>query len=153
MPTFHSKSEDFYQSVENSEEISEGLKKIIAKEDSGFFELCKKYADIGINAPKFRENENTLSVQGVFQFKDIDAAKNATVKFVSDKGIKCIEEFLTAINVFYPSAVEWDDKRQTHGVIMEHSMMGGVGTYINFAELPDDQWEHVKSEVLELLKN
>ena len=77
------KCEGFYNhfsSVEDRIESNE-IKQLVAEKQSasGLYELCKKFADIGINAPK-QKVDKLGNVQGCFQFKDIEAAEQAFMR-------------------------------------------------------------------------
>ena len=71
-----------------SEKISENLNVILQNTEAqdDFWNLCKSYAEIGLNAPKYR-TPGTCDVQGVFQYADIDTAKDNTVEFIQKYNI------------------------------------------------------------------
>lgn len=122
-------------------------------ESTQFYELCQKYSDIALNAPKQRV-PNTCDVQACFQFADIDAAKYATKKYVEQWGIKDIDALLSLIQELHWRAVAWDDERVTGGRVVpenyDYSSMYG-GKYYNFKELPDDIWETISCEIKEYI--
>lgn len=51
-----------------------------------FYFVCEKFADIGLDAPKYRI-PGTCDVQGCFQFEDIRKAKEAAKSFYAEKNI------------------------------------------------------------------
>ena len=57
------------QSEKKTDELSAILRNEEAQDD--FWNLCKSYAEIGMNAPKYR-TPGTCEVQGVFQYTDVD---------------------------------------------------------------------------------
>ena len=81
-----------------SEKISENLNVILQNTEAqdDFWNLCKSYAEIGLNAPKYR-TPGTCDVQGVFQYADIDTAKDNTVEFIQKYNIDDVDEFFDLV--------------------------------------------------------
>ena len=138
-----------------SEKISENLNVILqnieAQDD--FWNLCKSYAEIGLNAPKYRK-PGTCDVQGVFQYADIDTARDNTVEFIEKYNIDDREDFFNLVEKMYTHAVEFGDTRHSTLVNPETTSMSGyAGKYYNFAELPDDIFKDLKQKVLAKLSS
>lgn len=136
-----------------SEKISENLNVILQNTEvqDDFWNLCKSYAEIGLNAPKYR-TPGTCDVQGVFQYADIDTAKDNTVEFIQKYNIDDVDEFFDLVEKMYIHAVEFNDNR--HGGLVKPeptSMSGFTGKYYNFAEMPDDVFEELKKNSLDKL--
>lgn len=85
------KCEGFYNhfsSLENRIKSDEIKQLVVEKQsESGLYELCKKFADIGINAPK-QKVDKIGTVQGCFQFKDIEAAEQAFMSYIETHEIR-----------------------------------------------------------------
>lgn len=118
---------------------------------SGFFELCKKFCDIALNAKKFKDDKGNL--QGYFQYEDSDRAKRALKEYCSVNGITEYDKMLDDISLMYPYAHEWDDKRATSYKDMQkiNPLTGGFGTYYQLNRIPDDAWKSIRQEVLDFL--
>lgn len=113
-----------------------------------FYKVCEKFADIGLNAPKYRV-PGTCDVQGFFQYEDIRKAKEIAKKFYLEKKITDVDEYLMAISLFYTLAVEFDDDRCSGGVIRPENAdfsYGVFGKYYNFAEVAADVWQNIIEE-------
>lgn len=94
----------------------------------------------------------TCDVQGVFQYADIDTAKDNTVEFIQKYNIDVVDEFFDLVEKMYIHAVEFNDNR--HGGLVKPeptSMSGFAGKYYNFAEMPDDVFEELKKNSLDKL--
>ena len=74
MSKISSSNENFYSSIKQYQKNIDAIFGTTANiEDTEFYELCKKFSDIGLNAPK-RVIEETCDVQGYFQDNDINIA-------------------------------------------------------------------------------
>lgn len=138
-----------------SEKISENLNVILQNTEAqdDFWNLCKSYAEIGLNAPKYRK-PGTCDVQGVFQYADIDTARDNTVEFIEKYNIDDREDFFNLVEKMYTHAVEFGDTRHSTLVNPETTSMSGyAGKYYNFAELPDDIFKDLKQKVLAKLSS
>lgn len=95
-----------------SEKISENLNVILQNTEAqdDFWNLCKSYAEIGLNAPKYRK-PGTCDVQGVFQYADIDTARDNTVEFIEKYNIDDREDFFNLVEKMYTHAVEFGDRK------------------------------------------
>lgn len=149
MPSFHSNKEKFYYDINSSDKISDQVKRVIGDEKSMFYEICKQFANIGINAPK-KLDENNLSIQGYFQYEDIARAEEEACRFIEKVGM--IDDVLDAFHYYHGYAVDWNQIEQTQGIIMKYGSTGGIGQYVNFAHLPENQWILIQNEIIERLK-
>lgn len=149
MPSGYTAKTAFFgklQSEEKSDELSVILQNEEGQDD--FWNLCKSYAEIGLNAPKHRV-PGTCEVQGVFQYTDVDNARDNTVNFIRKYGIKDKDKFFEFVKKLYIHAVEFNDTRHSGLVAPETtSMYGYAGTYYNFAQLPDDIFDRIKTDSL-----
>ncbi len=120
---------------------------------SEFYEVCSKFSDISLNAPKFVDHK-TCDVQASFQFTDIDIAKVHFKNFMRDKELNDVEGVLDAIGIMHRFAVAWDDPRVKSGIVHPEGYDWTpvfAGKYHNFCELPEDIWQRIRSEIIEEL--
>ena len=120
-----------------------------------FYFVCEKFADIGLNAPKYRI-PGTCDVQGCFQFEDIQKAKDAAKSFYDEKNIADIDEYMIAIENVYTLAVDFNDTRCQGGMVKPKNVdfsYGMFGKYYNFAEIPDDIWRDIVNETKQYIIN
>ena len=117
---------------------------------SGFYELCSKFCDISLNAPKYVDSK-TCDVQASFQLADIKKAKVALNSYLNEHGLRDIEGILNAIGLMYRFAVAWDDSRAKSTVVQPEGYYRNAsffGKYYDFCVLPDDIWGQIKTEIL-----
>lgn len=77
MAIHHGAIDSFYDRLGSVEIESDEIRKLLsAGKQSGFYELCKIFVEIALNAPRIRK-EGTCDVTGSFQFTDIENAKKA----------------------------------------------------------------------------
>ena len=150
MAVFHNSKEQFYLLAE--EFLSEELKRLLDSDNIKleFYDLCKKFADISLNAPKIKDPK-TGEVGGYFQNADISIAKEETTTFVKKYGIVDIDAFMESIHNLHGYAVEFDDVRATSGFMQSESYNyngGFFGIYYNFQQLPDDIWKTICNEII-----
>lgn len=145
----------FYQEVKTYED---DVKKIWGNQteiqDTMFYELCQKYADIALNSEKWRI-KGTCDIQACFKNVDIDIAKEQTRQYVEQWKIKEIELLLELIYQMHSKAVEWDDTRCTDGRVMPENYdwrQESVGKYYNFSMLPKSVWGDIQKEIKEYLR-
>lgn len=151
MAILHDSKEQFYSYAE--ELLGKELKQLLDSDDMKleFYDLCKKFADIPLNAPKGKDPK-TGELLGSFQFTDIDLAKEATVSFVKKYNISDLDAFMETIHILHEHAVEWDDIRAKSGLVRSESYNyngGFFGKYYNFQCLPDDIWKTICTEIIE----
>lgn len=141
--------DQFINTVKSNEEIKKmKIHDVLVDNCEEFYKVCEKFADIGLNAPKYRV-PGTCDVQGYFQFGDIRKAKEIAKQFYMEKNIVDIEEYLMAIERVYTLVVDFDDDRCRGGMIRPEKAdlsYGMFGKYYNFAEIADDVWEDIKKE-------
>ena len=155
MASLHNSKDDFYAYAEKF--LTEELQQLLNndKMKSEFYNLCKKFSDISLNAPKIKDSK-TGNVSGSFQHTDINIAKEQTINFITKYGITDPDAFMEIIHRVYGNAVDRDDKRQKAGLVKSESYNyngGFFGTYYNFQQLPDDIWEIICTEIIETIKN
>lgn len=147
MSKISSSSENFYNSIKQYQEDIDAIwGTTVNIENTEFYELCKKFADIGLNAPK-RVVEGTCNVQGCFQDNDINIAVNETVFYIKHWKIIEIDLLFELINNMHSLAVDWDETRQKSAFIKSagYNYNGGyAGKLHNFSELPQDIFDKIK---------
>lgn len=144
MAVYRSVKEEFYARINNSDKISDDIKKVVGNQELNFFEVCEKFADIGINATKEVIKDK---IRGVMRESDIDTAKRAAISFIKQFGENIEDEILFTIHEFHEYAVDWDNKRPVDGKVMTHEAFRGTGRYYYFAKLPDDVWGSIEKEI------
>lgn len=120
-----------------------------------FYYVCEKFADIGLNAPKYRI-PGTCDVQGNFQFEDIRKAKEAAKSFYDEKNITDVDEYMTAIEKVYTLAVDFNDTRCQGGMVKPENVdfsNGMFGKYYNFTRIPNDIWGDIVNETKQYIIN
>ena len=97
--------------------------------------------------PKLSDNKD-LTVKAIFQYSDIDKAKEATTNFISTFNIQNIRELLEVIKMFYPYAS--NDNRQKSGTLFKDVPYGSptIGKYFDFCRMPDEIWETIEQDLL-----
>lgn len=137
-------SSEFISLIESSQDDE------LEQNTSQFYELCSKFADISLNAPKFA-NHKTCDIQGVFLFSDISIAKSALKAFVIEHKLRDIQGLLDAVRLMHRLAVAWDDPRVKSGVVYPERydcQLGFIGKYHNYCDLPDDVWYRIENEII-----
>lgn len=144
--------EAFYYEILQQEDFPSVEVLDIIKEkgqDAGFYEVCSKFADIGLNAPK-RVIPETCDVQASFQFSDIEIAKTEAIQFFAHNNLKDFDQFFQAISEMHYRAVAWDDQRVKSGRVLPQNYTwqpGFAGKYINFCQLPEDILDQIYKEM------
>lgn len=134
------------QSEKTSEELNDILQNTEVKND--FWNLCKSYAEIGLNAPKYRI-PGTCDVQGLFQYAVIDYTRDKTVEFIQKYDI---DDLFYLVEKMYTRVVEFNDERHSGLVKSESTSISEfAGKYYNFAELLDEVFEELKKNSLDRL--
>lgn len=150
----NSKEQFYYSLIEN--EVLKGMEIFHVLKDNylDFYDVCEKFADISLNAPKYRV-PGTCDVQGCFQFVDIEKAKSGAKVFYNANSLKNIDEYMIAIRTMYRLAVDFNDSRCLGGIVKPENMdssYGSIGTYYNFAEMPSNIWNDVEKETKEIIQ-
>lgn len=148
--------EYFYQYAKSNDCLNDELTDLLKKDKTKkeFFDLCKKFEDISLNADKFIVDEPN-AISACFKFSDIALAKEAAKTFYILYHIKNVDEYIEAIHKLYPQTVEQDDDRQKSGFIRNEDInrsLGYYGIYFNFRELPENEWDKISKELKEYLK-
>lgn len=119
--------------------------------ETRFFEFCKHFSDISLNAPKYRI-AGTCNIQGCFLNKDINIAKQETKKYIEAWKIQDVQTFLDFVYKMHSTAVEWNDKRNTGGRVLPENYdwkPGFAGMYYDFQSIPKEIWDQISDEILE----
>lgn len=151
----NSKEQFYYSLIENERLKDMKIFNVLKEKYMDFYNVCEKFADISLNAPKYRV-PGTCEVQGYFQFKDIERAKRSAKAFFADNSLKNVDEYMLAIRTMYRLAVDFNDSRCLGGIVKPEnadSSYGSFGTYYNFAEMPSNIWQDVEKETKEFIQN
>ena len=149
MPKIENAKEHFYSIM--SEKIKNGFMKEtsdISSPNSGFYELCKYYAEIGLNAPK-RPADKDLNIEAFFQYGDLDKAVEETQTFICKYNVADVDGLLDCIKTMHSFAVEKDDTRPKSTVQLKDANwnQSRLGSYTIFSKLPDDLFEDIVEAV------
>jgi|GEM_PF-5127485 len=120
-----------------------------------FYELCKMYADVGLNAPKWKSKDG-LHIEASFQFEDMDRVVDTTVAFIKQYEITNTDSLFEIIRVMHPYAVEWNDNRPRSTTTLKddsNRYTPRVGNYTVFSQLPEDLFNEIKEAVISGKKN
>lgn len=150
----NSKEQFYYSLIENKTLKNMEFFDILKEKYMDFYDVCERFADISLNAPKHRVS-GTCDVQWCFQFKDIEKAKSVAKVFYDDNSLNCVDEYMLAIRIMYRLAVDFNDSRCLGGIIKSENAdsLGYIGTYYNFTEMPENIWEDVEKETKEFILN
>lgn len=152
MSCLHNAKESFYEKLSKID-VERKIDNLHIDKEFGFFELCKIYADIGLNADK-TICEEAQSVKGLFNHNDIERAKRATLVYIKDNNIENVELLMEMIKVMHKHAVEWDDSRKKGGVVRVDSRAlssGYMGSLYSFSKLPSDIFDKIYSDIIQLI--
>ena len=140
---------EFYHQISALEDVSSDLKTLIEKNESGFYEVCKKYAEIVLNSGKIKD-EKSKSVQGKFWEADIDSAKGTTKEFVEKFDIRNVEELMEVIHIMYQNVINNENKGQMAVLWQQEvAIFGRCGMLLDLTKLPEDIWQEIKKDTLE----
>lgn len=156
MPKMTNAIEQFYLYAKEECTMSEELNTVLINDNvkADFFIVCKKFADISLNAPKFK-TDDSLGVMGYFQPLDIERAKRAARDFYLKHRLNDIEGYMETIHKLHHLAVEWDDERTKSGLLQSETYNyshGFMGIYFNFEKLPEDIWTKISDETKEYIQ-
>lgn len=154
---YHDSQEQFYAKLAvvlngdevESKEFRDYVSQFETISDSGFYELCMKFADISLNSLK-EVNPVTCDVRAVFQFADTEIAKTAIKEFIQCNHLNDLDGLLEVIHIMHQFAVGWDDPRCTGGRIVPKDYNwepGFGGQYYNFSKLPEIIWSQISEEI------
>jgi len=140
--------QQFYHRIIEKYPDSEIALLIQKDELCGFFDVCQKFLDIALNAPKVKTDDGKLG--GVFQYSDIDIAKATTIDFIKKFDIKNIDSIFTIIESEYPKSGEANDKRQKSGLLRGKNVegfAGYAGTLYFFTRISDDVFQKIVRDI------
>lgn len=144
--------EEFYYYFDENLDLisSDEIKAIVSekKYNSGFYEICLKYSEIALNAPKFKD-EKSGEIGACFQYGDINTAVSATCMYIKENNIKEYKQLLSSIRSFHRYAIKDNENRVTSKYISSYDNpnMMGYGMYYDFLDLPDDLWNKIIDDV------
>ncbi len=120
--------------------------------DCGYYELCRSYLDIALNAPKFTMENGTLA--GSFQHSDINSAKKKTIDFINQNNIQDLCSFFDILNYAYPNSISNDDKRQRVAYVKEDkcNYIGYVGTLYTFTQISGEVYQKIVKELIDEIR-
>ena len=139
--------QEFNMYAVNEHPNSEIAAIVTADPDCCYYELCQSFLDIALNAQKYRNQNGELI--GVFQFIDINKAKQKAKEFLAAYHIGSIDKFFSVLKQDYPSSVSSDDTRQKAGWVNEGNVkfVGYIGTLYDFTRISDEIYEKVVEEI------
>jgi len=114
----------------------------------GFYEVCQKFLDVSLNAPKVKTPDGKIA--GIFQYADIAVAKEATIDFIKKWGIKDLDSIFNIIGSSYSYSSTPDDKRQKSGVLGARDTVaspGYAGTLYMFTKINNDVYQKIVNEI------
>ena len=100
---------ELYSRISHEHPKSETAEIVAADNDRSYFNLCQRFLDVALNAEKVIDESGKLV--GVFQYSDIDTAKQTAIEFLSTHHIKDIDSFFTILEQYYPLSVSPDEQR------------------------------------------
>ena len=126
------------------------ITKILAENaDCGYYELCQSFLDIALNAQKFKAEDGTL--QGVFQYSDIDIAKAKAIDFIKNNNVTDLDSFFKILDYAYPQSVSTNDKRPKTAFIREENCkyVGYFGTLYTLTHISSSVYQKIANELIE----
>lgn len=111
--------------------------------DCGFYELCQKFVDVGLNSEKHKTED--FEIAAVFDYGDMDVARTATIDFIRKNGITDVISFLEILNIRYPHSSDPSDPRQKTATYMNESYQ--FGKFFSFSQLPDDVFHEITKDI------
>lgn len=110
-----------------------------SQSDCGFYELCQKFVDVGLNS--YKHKTENFEIAAVFDYGDMDAARTAAISFISDNRITDVVSFLKILNKRYPLATDPSDPRQKIAGYMDESYQ--FGRLFSFSRLPEEVFQKI----------
>lgn len=154
MRKWNSKEQFYYSLIKNEEIKNMEIFDVIEENYLDFYDVCEKFADISLNALKYKV-AGTCDVQGCFQFTDIERAKQCAKEFFDNKSLKNVDEYMLAISLMYRLAVDHNDARCLGAIVKSEnkdSPIGSLSTYYNFAKIPSNIWQDIEKETKEFIQ-
>ena len=138
----------FYKEVGIDNHSSELVSILENYPDCEFYELCQKFIDVGLNAPKRMNNDGTIGAS--FQPNDMETARDTAIAFIDRFKIVDIDEFLRILKLYYPRAADPRDSRKRSAAIMNEPYT--LGKLFSFSVLPDEIFEMIAKEIKESIQ-
>ena len=144
--------EQFINQVIRDNPNTETATLLTTNKDCGYYELCQKFLDVALNAPKVRTETGALA--GVFQHVDIEIAKKEAALFLHNNTIEDIDNFFDIFEHAYPLSASPEDTRQKTAFIRESDgrYVGCIGTFYSFTSISDDIYAEIISEIKSQIK-
>lgn len=139
--------QEFYSRIALEHPESETAEIVAKNDDHGFFELCQRFLDVALNAEKVIDESGKLV--GVFQYSDINTAKQATREFLSTHPIVDMDSFFAILEQYYPLSISPDEHRQKAGFYKEknETCVGYAGTLYDFTQISDDIYKKIAEDI------
>ena len=120
---------------------------VTKNDDHSYFELCQRFLDVALNAKKVIDESGKLV--GVFQYSDIDTAKQTAKEFLGTHPIKDIDSFFDILEQYYPLSISPDEQRQKAGFYKEknETSVGYAGTFYDFTRISDDIYKKIVADI------
>ena len=133
--------QNFCDALKKSDEVTENLGEQILSEEfiRELFYVCEKVSSIGINAPKIKVS-NTTQIQASFQYVDIDDAVSHIIRFSRKYPDLEVKGLLDVIRQVHRYAYSENNTNKLYGTVWDDSSSMRIGSFHNFAELPEDIW-------------
>lgn len=142
---FYSKLIKDYPDTETAKVIADNL-------DCEYYELCQSFLDIALNAPKILDDSGNLT--GLFQYADIDIAKEKAIAFLTKFSIRDIDEFFYILDIQYPFSLSPDDTRQKSAMIRNDNAnyRGYIGTFYSLTQICNDVYSNIVDDIKKTLQ-
>ena len=144
--------EQFINQIIQNNPNTETARLLTNNHNCGYYELCQKFLDVALNAPKVRTDEG--SIAGVFQYDDIEIAKKEAILFLNNNTIEDLNNFFIILEHAYPLSASPDDKRQKTAFIKESDdrYLGYFGTFYSFTSISDDIYAKIIADIKSQIK-
>ena len=138
---------ELYSRISHEHPKSETAEIVAADNDRSYFNLCQRFLDVALNAEKVIDESGKLV--SVFQYSDIDTAKQTAIEFLSTHHIKDIDSFFTILEQYYPLSVSPDEQRQKAAIYKEKNekSVGYAGTFYDFTRISDDIYKKIVDKI------
>ena len=144
--------QEFYSHLIKEYPNTETAKVIADNLDCEYYGLCQSFLDIALNAPKFIDENGSLA--GVFQYADIDIAKEKALAFLTKFSINDVDEFFDILDKQYPFSSSPDDTRQKSAMIKSDNAnyRGYIGTFYPLTHISDDVYRNIVDDIKKVLQ-
>lgn len=151
MPVYRCAADQFYESMMAEKEYIDKIWGEVENiHETEFFELCKTFSDISLNADKIWDSESQ-NVKCDPKEEDIDSAKEATKRYIEEWNIQDIDLLLGLIYKMHSEAIEWNDNRQKNIKIYYNpsESVPSSKKYYNFEHIPAMTWDQIITRIKE----